>query len=250
MTSRPSLVLSLAIQASMLAVGSLSFGDVIAASSFDAGQDDWILTASTVWSSGGGNPGGFLFGAVQEPDNITAAASAPAPFLGCWAPFEDVGQLRFDYRRISNGGGSVIEFIPLTVVIKGGTSNPNGAAKWTGDIITRPSPWQTFAAPIAEDAWEVSAGSWEDILSNVTKLTIQIELVSNTLNPEDENGLDNVVLETIAEQLLGDLNADSAVNGADLGILLGSWGGLGGDLNCDGTTDGADLGVLLGEWTG
>lgn len=224
--------------------------DLIASSNFDSGAQGWQLPASTQWEAVGGNPGGYLLGAIEESSNATSVASAPAAYLGSWRALECAGWLRFDYRRFSNGSGTISQFLPLTVKIRGGTDNPNGEATWTGPIITAPTQWLSFYVPIAFAAgWSVSAGSWSDILTNVTSLTIQIELVANSGASDDKAGLDNVILERIGDPPNGDFNGDGVVDGADLGMLLDAWGGPLADLNCDDMTDGSDLGILLSQWT-
>ena len=237
----------------LMASSSSLAGSVIAESSFDRGTQGWSLSIAAEWFAGGGNPGGHLSGAFAEETNGASFVTAPAAYLGSWSGLDEVGELRFDYRRFSNGGGQVLFFVPLTVVITGGTVNPGGTATWTGETITGPTPWETIVIPISESAWGVSAGTWDDILSNVTEVKIITELVSNTKAPEDKNGFDNIVLAGPDVSVLGDMNGDGVVDGADLGLLLGTWGDCErvceGDLNDDGVVDGADLGLLLGNWT-
>ncbi len=241
------------------AVGSLTFGlansalaQVIASSTFDTGTDGWGLVVSTIWTPEQGNPGGCLLGSIDEPTNTTSVAFAPPAFLGSWTALDGVGELRYDYRRLSNGGGTVITFVPATVAIKGGTAMPGSQAVWHGPVVTGPSPWMTFTVPIAESAWIVNSGTWDDILSNVSELSIQIELVSSTDAPDDKNTIDNVILEVPCPVSAADLDGDCDVDAGDLAILLGAWGNRRSpaDLDRDGVVGAADLAVLLGAWTG
>lgn len=223
---------------------------VVAASTFDGGPQGWTTNVSAGWLASGGNPDGYMRGVIEEPTNTTAFAFASPAYHGNWTSLEGVGVIRFDLRRFSNGGGTITSLIPITIIIRGGIANPNGSARWTGPVLTAPGPWTTYEAPIAQGAWTIEQGTWSDILSNVTSVGFQLELVSNTGSPDDQHGLDNVVLCAIGGELApADLNADCVVNGADLGILLAAWGTPAADLDGDGTTDGADLGVLLSGWT-
>ena len=242
----PSAVASTTLAAALLAgaaqAQSLAFCD------FDAGPQGWTLDVSAEWIAGGGNPGGYLHGSISEPTNTTPFASAPAAYLGSWTALDGVGAIHFDYRRFSNGGGSVLAYLPLAIEITGGTANPAGRAVWNGPTIVQPGDWKGYVARIRAADWTVTAGSWSDILTNVRSMRMQLELVSNTREPEDSNGIDNVRL--CASDSGADLDGDGAADAADLGLLLGAWGGTGADINGDGTTDGADLGLLLGAWTG
>ncbi|MFO0782508.1 MAG: hypothetical protein U0636_02330 [Phycisphaerales bacterium] len=185
-----------------------------------------------------------MFGPIDEPTNLNPVVQAPAAFLGNWSALDGVGAIQFDYRRIANGS-PINYFVPLFIVIRGGTLAPGSQATWTGPLITTPGPWTRYAAPLIASKWVVDTGSWQDILSNVTSINIQLELVSNG-SIDDQNGLDNV---TLCGSALADFNSDCTVDGTDLGILLGAWGTPDADLNSDGSTDGSDLGILLGAWS-
>lgn len=217
---------------------------VIASSNFDDGPQGWSLPVSSEWRAEGGNPGGFLFGPVDEPTNLTPFVGAPASFLGDWSSLDGVGAIQFDYRRIENGS-PINYFVPLTIVLNGGTLAPNSQAVWTGALITAQGPWARYAAPLRASKWVIQSGTWQDILSNVTSVAFQLELVSNG-TVDDQNGLDNVAL---CGSALADFNFDCVVDGTDLGILLGAWGTAEADLNDDAFTDGTDLGILLGQWS-
>ena len=250
-SKRVACVVSVMAAASVLGPSEVARGQVIAESHFDRGAEGWGLLVSTAWSATQGNGGGCLLGSVDEPSNTTSFAFASPAFLGSWTALDGVAQLRYDYRRLFNGGGTVLAFIPLTVIIKGGAGPTTGKATWTGATITAPSPWITVNVPIERSAWTVNTGTWEEILSNVTEVAIELELVSSTGEPDDKNVIDNVVLEFVCTGL-GDLDNDCDVDAADLAILLGAWGASGSpaDLDGDGTVAAADLALLLGAWTG
>ena len=116
------------------------------------------------------------------------------------------GELTFDYRRFTNGGGSVLAFLPVTVTLGG----PGGAARWEGEAFTMPTDWVPITVPFTESEWTITGGTWSGLLDNVTSLSIVLELVSNTLPPEDFNGVDNVRL-TNSCGCIGDANASEDV---------------------------------------
>lgn len=176
------------IVAAVAAVSVSSWAAARPSSTFDTGTDGWTLAASAQWENSGGNGGGYLQGAFNEPTNETAGAFAPAEFLGDWSLYNGVGTLTYDYRRISNGE-SPLSFLPLSVQIV----SPAGNASWTGMIINQPTDWLAVEVPINEAAWSFD-GEWADILANVSMLYIQIELVINEAGADDLAGIDNVRL--------------------------------------------------------
>lgn len=164
-------------------------------STFDTGMDGWDDTGSSdiSWQSSGGNPGGYIFfddsGGAQF-----SKVFAPAKFLGDWSLLDGNGALTFDLRTIRVG--TFTELQRYNVIIQNGSIS----AVWRGDVHSgNTSNWNDpeteFFVPIIESEWEpVSGGTWSDLLNNVTSLRIDLEQVTNTVDPRDQSGLDNVRL--------------------------------------------------------
>lgn len=220
---------------------------VIAESIFDDGPEGWTIPVSAAWMPSVGNPGGGLFGAIAEPQNITPYVFAPAPFLGDWNSFDNAaGEIRFDFALFSLGQGQVFEISPINIVITG----PGGVAVWIGPQLDGPAAYQTYIAPIDESLWTVTSGTWADLLSDVQSVRFQLELVSNGGPAEDTQALDNVRLVLITPPCPGEANNDQQVDLADLNLVLANFGTAGpdGDVNNDNAVDLADLNLVLANF--
>jgi hypothetical protein len=168
-------------------------------STFDTDLDGWTsdnTPAEIGWAATGGNPGGYVRFDPDTTGNATAIL-APSTFLGDWTSFDMVGKISYDHKIFSLGGGFI--FLPYRIDIKG----PGGTAFWEGETPSGLTDWplppdQTVVAPLREDVWSITNGSWSGLLSNITELRIQIELVDNTSSGGgDIAGIDNVNLSSI-----------------------------------------------------
>lgn len=159
-------------------------------STFDADTEGWLAynhnTAS--WDGATGNPAGCLF----MEDRITGVAhhswaAAPPKYLGDWSGFGAGDSLVYDL-IMDNMIGGVADTTAYRVWISG----PGGVAK----AITGPggvppdSVWTTFAVSFDASEWVVESGTWNDLLANVTQLSIDGEYVVGI----EEVRLDNVRL--------------------------------------------------------
>jgi hypothetical protein len=188
---------------------------VIASSDFDDGPQGWTFDIAAAWQPTSGNPGGCLHNFGEETNGPAWAIASPA-FLGDWTSLNDRGTLTFDHRRVTNGGGSVLQFVPIIIEVSG----PAGTATWNSPLLPAPGPWRQFAVPIRRDAWSVaSEETWLAILADVTRVRFFLEQVSNTNDPEDLNLLDNVALQA-PETCPADFNADGFVNPDDLSDFI------------------------------
>lgn len=210
--------LSARIQVAFTMLSAAAHAAPIASSNFDDGVQGWALNVSTIWQSSGGNSGGRLFGVTEEKTNTSAAASAPAAFLGDWSIYDGSGSVSFDFIRLDNGAQPA-GFLPVSITISG----PGGSARWDGPVIEVPGPWQTYTAPIEEAAWTIVAGNWTAILEDLTSLTIPIELVINSASPDEQAALDNVLLKSGARPCPGDTDGDLFVGFADLNAVISSF---------------------------
>ena len=103
-------------------------------------------------------------------------------------------------------------------------------------------------------AWVVTAGTWEDLLANVTMLRIDAEYVQGN----DTFGFDNVELTPDPATLPSDFDGDGDVDNADIGLAVGNFTGSSGtgmsywdgDIDHDGDVDNADIGYVAGSFTG
>ncbi|MFO0796118.1 MAG: putative Ig domain-containing protein [Gemmataceae bacterium] len=183
--NRPPVIVSTAPPVAFVAASS-----GIIESTFDIGLDGWTSdhnSSDISWVSTGGNPAGYLRYA-QIPIPHPTYAIAPSRFLGDLSSYVG-GVLSFD-QRILNPGTGVWIVEPRAVILSG----PGGSARWVGPIpAVSPTDWLTFSIPFEEASWEVTAGSWDNLVRNVSSLRIKIEMFGNNGGP-DSSGLDNVRL--------------------------------------------------------
>jgi hypothetical protein len=168
-----------------IAVPNTTFGDVYAATHFDAGLEGWTAVGdgSISWQAIGGNPGGYLR-AVDPAYGINTDAVAPTPFLGDWSALNGIAILSSDLTVISGGG---LDEGPMFQI-----SGPEGAAyvRWSPTAGPPHGQWGTFAVPLKESEWVITRGTWGGLLSDVTSLQIDLEFIGGV----ETTGLDNVVL--------------------------------------------------------
>ncbi len=123
-----------------------------------------------IWNATDGNPGGCL--EVQDSAaGPWSVASAPAAYLGSWAGLSAADTLSYDAIHIPSGTqpGSP----PYIFRIEG----PGGVATFSAPGFP-PHVWNRFAAPIDPAAWNVTSGTWADVVANVTSLTVAAEMIS------------------------------------------------------------------------
>ncbi|MCP5519978.1 MAG: PD40 domain-containing protein [Verrucomicrobiales bacterium] len=151
-------------------------------SDFEQSDDGWTVApdGDLTWVSSGGNPGGFL-----RVDDQNAGGHnwiyAPPKFLGNWRSF--VNQtLAVESRAIVGTPDSPPN---MHVVITG----PGGSAT-VAMARAMTFSWQSFSVSIDPATWTVSAGSWGNLITNITELRIEAEYYTG----EDSVGFDNIRL--------------------------------------------------------
>ena len=214
---------------------------VIAQSTFDTDMGGWTTNkpSEVVWGPSLGNPDGYI--AFNDTTTGEAQITAPESFLGDWSTLDGVGEIRFDHKIFSDGGGG---FQAYRVFISG----PAGSAEWTGSIPIGPTPWESIVSPLIEAEWSVS-GNWVDVISNVTELRIRMELVVNGIGSGDIEGIDNVQLILSTPYPISPPPQQLTDSGCDFGTYnLGRWFSSGPTLvPSPGGADG--LIVLVHGWT-
>ncbi len=165
----------------VVGLGSVAMAKVT--SDFDQGHlDGWTVGTEGILShvASGGNPGGYAqmddFGAGEA--NVVYA---PSKFLGDWSGLVG-GTLSMDAKQLLGD-----PIYPDTVDFE--ISGPGGSAiSDTGEYMS--FSWENYDTTITPAAWVVTAGTWEDLLTNVTMLRIDAEYVQGN----DTFGFDNVEL--------------------------------------------------------
>ncbi len=169
----------------VLIVPGLCFSAIV--SNFDDGTlDGWTKSGdgSITNPGSGGNPGGFL----QATDPATGPNTwgiAPSKFLGDWSQYDNTGFISFDMIVLS--GGSPTTEKPNVYI-----SGPGGSASTFANTKVS-STWKTFVFPIIESNWEIKSGSWDNLLTNVTMLKIDLEQIQG----KEVTGIDNVTLSQV-----------------------------------------------------
>ncbi len=157
-------------------------------STFDANLEGWSGTApGLAWTGADGNPPGAL--SFSDATSDGSFAIAPPVFLGDWTDLEGDGQLSYEY-KINSVGEDISAFRPYEVRISG----PGGEAAWIGLTPSGTTGWVQNVAPIVENSWTVTAGTWSSLISNVTSLQVRVEHVSNAGPVGDSGAMDNVSL--------------------------------------------------------
>src|SRR6185312_10887216 len=83
-------------------------------------------------------------------------------------------------------------------------SGPLGAAKFDGGkpVISDVGSWKTVVVPLLQADWYMTSGTWSGLLSNVTSIQIDFELVQNTVIDTDVEAIDNIKLISVAKGVL------------------------------------------------
>lgn len=168
-------------------------GNADVCSTFDADFGGWTFASSPdfYWAASGGNPDGY----VRFHDSGPAGnrAVAPVEFLGDWSALDGVGEISYDLRlssmRICTDEIPPYEMLPFNIDIAG----PGGSAEWNGDTPSGVFDWVRVVAPLVESEWTLTSGTWAELLADVTRLRIAVEIVE-TCAGGHLIGLDNVCL--------------------------------------------------------
>jgi hypothetical protein len=215
-------------------------------STFDSGNEGWTINENgnpAAWAEAGGNPGGFIryVFAGAAPTSILA----PSAFLGDWSSLDEVGYIRYDH--LVGQETNVQYTCDHRIMLVG----PRGSALWNGPPPNPPgSGWASYTVPLSRENWNVTSGTWEDLLADVSFFIIRYELYGN--DGIDEEGIDNVYV--APGPRAGDMNCDGAFDGFDIDPFFfaladpGAWqlqfpgcDIAAGDINADGEVDGFDI---------
>ncbi len=156
------------------------------ASTFDTDTEDWLWGGSPVsWSATGGNPGGYI-------DVVVAAygyLSSPAKFLGDLSAY-DGGTFSFDAILIDDASGNQAGSYAFGEVTISDGTNSASTDFFPWDQRPGTGSWSSYSHDFTAESFNVTQVVWDDILDNVSGLSIQV----NTYQGEEEYGLDNIVL--------------------------------------------------------
>jgi hypothetical protein len=165
-----------------LSIAYESFEPLLTAlSTFSEGTEDWAVEVGCLmwWNQTDGVPPG----ALNTSDNDAysgAQIRAPQKFLGDWSGLNGAGILRFELRYYDLDGYT-INSLPWVQL-----SGPGGTAEVTFDLEVQPH-WCPYEVPIDAAAWTVTAGTWAELLANVTKVLVSMDFTWG----QDSHGLDN-----------------------------------------------------------
>ena len=166
---------------------------VVVKATFDSDLGGWTSNTpnEVVWNASGGNPGGeALF--TDGSGNITVLL-APSAFLSPainYTKLDGKAYISFQHLMVKESG--VTGTSPYVIQISG----PGGTATFTGAVATvlpKKNKWVTVAVPLLETSWTLNSGDWADLMANVTSMTINMELATNSgANPFDQEAIDNI----------------------------------------------------------
>jgi hypothetical protein len=153
-------------------------------STFDTGLDGWTVIdgVTYTWVSSGGNSGGYLQATDTASTDMLAVAASPK-FTGNLSSFNG-GTLSFDARLIA------LKQSANTYPGFGRVTLWSGATSYMIDLASSPitSSWLTYSATFDYLTWGLSKTAWLSFISNITKITINLETHSG---PYEVVGLDN-----------------------------------------------------------
>lgn len=232
----------------------------------DATAQGWTflgdVDVATIEPGGTGDSSWYLQ-VVDLGTGGTMTAVAPAGYLGDWSAYDGVGTLSADVGLLGLViGGTQSVPAGFTIVGPGGSASANFGVPPVG-------PWLHYSAPIREDEWTVTAGTWAGLIQNVTSLSVRVEFGTGL----DVTGLDNVRLTSDpvlrwwtldgggGDSSSGDLMLRGTIGQVDANALSagnvelrGGYWSPGVLVTCETDLDGSgatavpDLLVMLGQW--
>ena len=165
-------------------------------STFDSNLEGWEGGGGTIQHiSLGNNMGGY----VKMTDTVTSRmyVTAPDKFLGNLLSF-DGGTLTFD-SKIFNPDESYPDFGKIKI---------NNL--YLDIIDANPTQdWRTYSIPLKSSIWGVSQEEWEEILSNVTKISVCLE-AGQYVN--EIMGFDNFAITAINDCAIFDSDKDGVID--------------------------------------
>ena len=158
-------VLSLILLIISLCIPTFANADIT--TTFDKYLEEWeAVGAYSLHRDVGGNPDGHMD--IHDIGPQLNYLVAPDTYYGDKSSYNG-GILSFDVRLTSPSNYS--DFRYGTVEIRGET----GGVAWIDLIDTPSASWATYTTSLTSTAWNVTAGNWTDILSNVTEISIVLD---------------------------------------------------------------------------
>ncbi|MFK7757362.1 MAG: hypothetical protein AB8B53_10570 [Flavobacteriales bacterium] len=124
-------------------------------------------SSSIIVSNAGGMPP-----AMRLTDLIgsTTFGIAPPSFTGDWSVLDNNGLIEFDIKIESNNAPVTEKDILIL------TGADGSQATFIAPVVNT-NDWQTFTAPIDEDEWQMTSGTWSGLLANVAQVRLGLEFV-------------------------------------------------------------------------
>ena len=185
------------------------------ASTFDNDLEGWMLEGASAsdftHNSSGGNLAGVLRLFGSAPTTIELVA--PTMFLGD-LNFYNGGTFSFDGEDAESADSTLTSFGTITI------SGPAGTA--SRDIVPGRVSFsivETYSTPMTASEWGVSQTTWDAILSNVTRLSIDVSAQSSLVDIL----IDNIRIDAIPGRsplVPGDVNLSGLTTFDDIPPLI------------------------------
>lgn len=153
------------------------------------GFDGWTFddVGAITYTDDSGNPGGAI--KISDASGDISMGSAPWKFLGDWSVLGTEAVLNFDLRVNSSGSLYMEKEFLIRISGSGGTAIIPADYDEIDDAVNQ---WKSFSFPIDSSTWTVTSGTWENILSSVQLLELELEFIDGT----ETVYLDNICLIT------------------------------------------------------
>jgi hypothetical protein len=100
---------------------------------------------------------------------------APPKFRGDWTNLDTTDQLKFDVYISSSDPDlfSSMDFVKIS-----GNGNEAKITVIESDLDSAYNQWYRYSYPINESTWQVTAGTWSDLMQNVQRIEVQLEFIT------------------------------------------------------------------------
>lgn len=147
----------------------------------DWGGWSFVNTGSVSIQSNDGNPAGYV--RINDRSGVISRGIASSEYLGNWQGLMDAAAIQLDLNIVSHSGDLLTNHPLIKISGPGGTAT----VPFDSTILEASNHWKSYSFLLNPTVWTVEAGTWSDLLNNVTDISIYPEFFDGT----ETIGLDN-----------------------------------------------------------